>query len=129
MVYLTFVYDLLEMILNILFGLAKETNYSQIDEKSKPTLDFEAKNRFSSMANMVKIQNNDGFGIHLMANSDIGVGETVLLDEAFVFDASECQQSYCKNCFKLATCFTQCPNCSDMMFCCRTCMASANKIH
>lgn len=51
---------------------------AQMDEKSKPTLDFEANIRFPGVANVVKIQNNDEFCIHLMANSDIGVGKTII---------------------------------------------------
>lgn len=132
-------------------GLAKDANYPgrlmhkliereatclklinelpEMEKMPKPALHFDANNQLPGMANVVEIRNNDKFGTHLMANSDIDVGKTVLLDEAFVFDAFECRQSYCKNCLKFCKCFIPCPNCSDVMFCDRACMASAAAIH
>lgn len=132
-------------------GLAKKANYPQRlmhkliereatclklieespqkDEKLEPVLDFVANNQFPDMANVVEIRNSDEFGTHLMANSDIGVGKIILMDKAFVFDATQCQKSYCKNCLKFDQCFIPCPNCSDVMFCDQKCMTSADAIH
>lgn len=109
---------------------AKHINESkQIEKSPEPVLDFDGNRRFPGLANVVQIRNNDEFGTHLMATDDIDMGKIILIDEAFVFDASQCKKSYCKNCLKFTKCFIPCEHCTDVMFCDHECMAAAATIH
>lgn len=48
------------------------------------SLSFEPHDKFSVMANVLKLETNAGNSISMVANEDIAVGKTVMVDKAFI---------------------------------------------
>lgn len=101
---------------------------SQTKVDAKPTLSVDADENFSCLANVLEIQNNEEFGKHIVAKSDIEVGQVILLEKVFAFGVACEDRVCCDNCLKFAKNFIPCPNCNRGMFCDELCMES-NKIH
>lgn len=92
------------------------------DAKGGPTLDFEADENFPGMANVLQMECNKEFGRHFVAKCDIDVGKTIVVDEAFV--TTHMMQgglNICSACFKNATNFIACTNCTEALFCDQSC--------
>lgn len=90
------------------------------DIDSSKTSNFEKK---------IRVSDNSQFGRHIIANSEIDIGETVMKERAFA--SIEYVSSIRKKCF---TCgdswnleFVKCPHCMNIWFCSRRC--SKNKVH
>lgn len=108
--------------------LALMAQHDQTETREKPTLDFDADNRFPCMANILDVRCNDEFGRHIVAKRNIEVGKVILVEEAFHFNGNAFGKSCCKTCLRHTKNFIPCPKCSYVLFCDRNCMES-NKIH
>ncbi|XP_055308820.1 SET and MYND domain-containing protein 4-like [Sitodiplosis mosellana] len=80
--------------LDLLEAVRREPEYP-------PELDYEPNKNFPCLANKVDIKHNPDFGRHLIANSDIPKGKTILLEKAFavshIQDSSICYTCYPMN--------------------------------
>lgn len=94
----------------------------------KPSLDFDADEAFPCMANVLEIKRNEEFGLHIVAKSDLEVGQVVAVDEPYHFNAEFFGKTCCKTCLKHTKNFIPCPNCSHVMFCDVKCLES-NRVH
>lgn len=94
----------------------------------KPTLDFDADEKFPCMADVLEIKRNEEFGLHIVTKSDLEVGQVVAVDDAFHFNAAFFGKTCCKTCLKHTKNFIPCPSCSYVMFCDVKCMES-NAVH
>lgn len=94
----------------------------------EPQLSFPPHERFPCMANAIEIQQNDKFGRHMVATRDIGVGETVVVEESFIAYAVCNDRVQCYTCLQSMQNFIACPYCTDAMFCSAECQ-SQNDIH
>lgn len=100
----------------------------KLNEKIKPTLSFDADEKYPCLANVLEIRCNDEFGNHIVAARDIGVGQIVMLQDGFVSAAYSDDKTLCKTCLKSTKNFISAKNCSDAMFCGELCIES-NDIH
>lgn len=94
-------------------------------------LSYPAKKKFPGIANVLNLRYNEEYGRHIIANKDIDVGKTVLLDDANLFgdaDGPENNYNFCDTCAKYETNLIPCPNCVSVMFCNEECRQN-NKTH
>lgn len=91
-------------------------------------LDLEADQHFPCIANVLTIANNKRFGRHIIARCDIGVGQTVLVEEYFASVSDSEAELICYTCMAKSKNFIPCPYCADVVFCSRNCMR-LNVIH
>lgn len=69
------------------------------------------------MANVVDIEKNAQFGRLIRANRDIEIGETILIEEAYISIVYGWKANKCNNCLKEKMNFIPCVNCADAMHC------------
>lgn len=81
-----------------------------------PKLSFEANKDFPSFADCLEIRNNDEFGYHVIANRDIDVGKTVVVEESISCTVSGLLEG-CATCQKTRMNFIPCEKCSTVLFC------------
>lgn len=84
---------------------------------------------FPYMPNILTFKNNVKFGVHIVADSDIGVGQLLFTTQPFaVLEFFSSVDKRCFNCGKLKNdSFFTCPYCIDTWFCSIKC--TSNKIH
>lgn len=82
-------------------------------------LSFEADEKFSCMANVLQINNNDG-SFSIVAKDDIGVGKTICLENPFISYLYEKTGTKCNICLRERTNLRPCKNCI-VMFCSDEC--------
>ncbi len=87
-----------------------------------PKLSFDADPNYSGMANVLQIERNDFYGRYVIANQDIDVGKTVLIEEAFLLTTSSTKPKSCYTCAKISMNFISCDQCNYAMFCGSACM-------
>lgn len=88
---------------------------------TKPVLTFEPKKMFPSMGNILQIDKNKKFGRFIKTNSDIAVGETVLVERAYVSKVIIDKYVRCNICYRLETNLVPCKECTGDMFCYQEC--------
>lgn len=85
----------------------------------QPKLSFPAQHNLPCIASVLKINNNEQFGRHIIAECNIRIGETLLVEEAYVRVTTTDE---CYNCGKKMMNFLPCTNCADVMFCSDDCV-------
>lgn len=85
-----------------------------------PQLSFPSHEQFPGLANMLKIERNHEFGLHVTATADIDVGRTVLLEKAFIAVSNDTEQR-CSKCFSSQTNLVPCKKCARALFCVGSC--------
>lgn len=114
--------------------MQRKNNCEKLKEKNAeeepfdPKLSFDADEKFPCMANVLEIRQNAEFGRHMVAKCDIGVGETVLVEENYVSITSGHDRVNCFGCTQSMANFIPCPTCTDAMFCSEKCFTQ-NDIH
>lgn len=83
----------------------------------RATLSFEADNDYPCMANILKIGENERFGLHVVAKQDIAVGQVVVVEESFASTAESGDSTMCATCRRTRMNFIACENCPNAMFC------------
>lgn len=86
-----------------------------------PVLTFEPKMMFPSMGNILQIEKNKKFGRLIKTNADVAVGETVLVEKAYVNKVIIDKYIRCNICYRLETNLVPCKDCTDDMFCYQEC--------
>lgn len=94
---------------------------------TEPMLSFEADKKWPCMANVLQIEKNDRFGRLIRANRDIQIGDTILIEEAYIQIVYGVVLNRCENCAKEKMNFIPCDNCVDAMYCSEKC--SKNNFH
>lgn len=94
----------------------------------KPKLSFNANPRIPFFANCLEIKHSNQFGYHVVANSDIDVGKTVVVEESFSSCTLSGRLTGCATCQKTRMNFIPCDKCSTVLFCDETCK-SKNLFH
>lgn len=89
-----------------------------------PKLSFESHEKFPCMANILEIKRNDEFGRHITSKCDIAVGQTVLIEEAYMTAHRYEKFRRCDSCMKKDVNLIPCNKCSQAMFCCIECQNS-----
>ncbi|XP_055326474.1 uncharacterized protein LOC129580257 [Sitodiplosis mosellana] len=93
-----------------------------------PELDYEANKHYPCLVNKVDIKCNQQFGRHLIANSDIPKGKTILLEEAFAVSHIQ-DSSICYTCYRATfSNFLACEQCTNVVYCSLECK-KRNKTH
>lgn len=108
-----------------------QTNQRRIrinQEESEPSLSLDPDKHFPCLANVLKIQTDKKFGRYVVAKTDIDVGQTLLLEDPFVFVMDISDRTLCFTCSKAVKNFIPCRNCVCAMFCDEQCMRK-NQIH
>ncbi|XP_031617007.1 uncharacterized protein LOC116336923 [Contarinia nasturtii] len=95
-------------------------------EMHEPQLSFDANEQCPCTANVIRIENRktDDDEQHrercIIATHDIGVGQTVLVEDGFVWTTSE-KYKRCTICLKTMTNLIPCENCTDSLLCAGSC--------
>lgn len=84
-------------------------------------LSFASHTNYPCMANVLDIKTNAKFGRHLVANCDIPVGQTVLIERDFLSMRSD-DELVCSTCSRSKMNFIACTNCTDAVYCNEECM-------
>lgn len=91
----------------------------------KPSLSFEEHDKFAGVANCLEIRKNDEFGRHVVATSDLKIGQTILIEQPFSIVPQKCCGNYfdrCFHCFGKLKNFITCENCITGFYCNEDCM-------
>lgn len=84
----------------------------------QPSLSFDADDRIPCMANVLKIEENEEFGRHFIAQCDIKEDRVVLIEEYLMkLSNGNSKYSRCDNCLKATTNLIPCKTCTKVMFC------------
>ncbi|XP_031618931.1 SET and MYND domain-containing protein DDB_G0273591-like [Contarinia nasturtii] len=119
--------------------LAKQYKYSKIDELEQqqencvnlldvgkqsesfvPKLSYPSHEKFPGLADVLRIERNQEFGLHIVATADIDVGKTVLMERAFT-TLSIGNEQRCTKCFSTYTNLVPCKHCTRALFCLDSC--------
>lgn len=97
-----------------------------LERQPQPTtndtsITFEADCKLPCMANALNIERNSQYGRLVAARRDIEIGETLLVEEAYIHVVYNRDMKECSNCAKEKMNFTPCGNCADTMYCCIEC--------
>lgn len=87
----------------------------------EPALSFEPSTMFPSMANILQIEKSKKFGRLVKTNADVAVGETVLVEKAYVNKVIIDKYVRCNVCYRLETNLVPCKECTGDMFCHQEC--------
>ncbi|XP_055304640.1 SET and MYND domain-containing protein 4-like [Sitodiplosis mosellana] len=82
----------------------------------EPKLDFKPSEKFPCSANVLRIENNDKYGRHVVANEDIDVGKIVMVDQNYFADTIK-RYTRCNICFATNENFKPCQRCSFTLLC------------
>lgn len=119
--------------------LAKQYKYSKCDELEQwqvdcvrfielakqaesfvPQLSFTSHKIFPGLADVLQIERNQEFGLHITAIADIDAGKTVLMERAFTA-LSIGNEQRCSKCFSTYTNLVPCKRCTQALFCVDSC--------
>lgn len=122
--------------------LAKQANYPvhllhELDEQRRrclermksddefgefvPILSYGVDKHLPGMADVLKLQFNENFGRHIIAKTDISVGKTILVEEAFTSRLVGIQHINCSACLRTSMNFIACQHCTSALFCDSVC--------
>lgn len=93
-----------------------ETNNNQ-SNALEPRLDFVANDNFPSLANVAEINYNNKYGRHIVANDDIEVGKTVMVEQSYLAETFCDKYKTCSICLRAMKNLQPCKNCTVAMFC------------
>lgn len=108
---------------------AKNNNDNGDEESQRelPKLSYKADEQIPCFANGLKINFSDKYGNHITTNRDLEIGQTVIVERAFIFEATDTFYSHCENCLKRTTNLIPCNKCVIATFCSEECRAAANE--
>lgn len=84
----------------------------------EPQLSYTPDHKLPCMANVLQIEINKQYGRLITAKTDIRIGETLLVEKAYVRSSTGAE---CYNCSKKNMNFFPCLNCADVMYCSKNC--------
>lgn len=93
---------------------------------AKPQLSFDANNDFPCIANILRIEQSQQYGRMITTTSDIKIGETLVVEEAYVSSVKG-NLNQCCICGKDGLNLYPCDNCAGVLYCSKTC--SNNDFH
>lgn len=113
--------------LNKRYESCKKMLQTPIDDSDvstfKPELSCEANESCPSLAKVAQIETNEVFSRHVTANSDIDVGQTIMIEQGFVWSTSETYKRCCI-CLRANTNLVPCAKCTNSLVCYGTCEKS-----
>lgn len=96
-------------------------------QRAEPKLSFEADPKIPCFANCLEVKFSEKFGNHVTTNRNLQIGQTVIVERAFVFEATDKFYLHCENCLRRDTNLIPCENCVIAMFCSEECRHAANE--
>lgn len=95
----------------------------------KPKLSYPPHENVPFIVNCLELKVNEKYGRHIVAKSDLKVGDVVAIDTPFcAVISSEYGYMYCANCFRENNLdLIPCQNCHSAMFCSLECLTAANE--
>lgn len=109
----------------------RETDCLKLRDESVPpnefnqSLSFEPDEKFSCMANVLKIERNVAGDLSVVAKEDIDIGQTVVLGKPFLVYLYSHFAWKCNICLKDNTNLLPCNKCTKAMFCGAECQSNA----
>lgn len=91
------------------------------DNFNQPKLSFDADSNIPSMANILKIKQNDQYGRYIVTESDIEVAQTVIIERPLSDVMIGSEYSRCSNCLEQCMNLIACKKCVNAMFCNENC--------
>ncbi len=86
-----------------------------------PKLSFEPNKNYPEMANVLEIKCNKKYGRQVVTKSEIGVGQTLVMEKAFMTAHRYEKFRRCNSCMKKDVNLIPCKNCTEAMFCSNEC--------
>lgn len=103
---------------------------------SIPLLSIEPHERLPQMVSALQIETDDLYGRLVRAKCDIEIGETLVVEEAFIRVVNDDGSNDCMNCGRRKANFIPCQRCADAMYCSEDCAenpfhmnAISNSVH
>lgn len=93
----------------------------------EPILSFRFDKRIPGMANAIKIDRNEKFGRHIVAQCDIEADKTILIEGPMFKLLMTGEYKKCMVCLKENENLVPCTKCTTAMFCAGTCVV--NEFH
>lgn len=93
----------------------------------EPTLSFDADEKMPCFAKGLDVKFSENYGNHIVTNRALEIGQTVIVERAFVFKATDTFYLHCENCFSRTTNLILCENCVNAVFCSQKCCRAANE--
>lgn len=93
-------------------------------KKLEVKLDFEADDKFSCMANVLRTERNVDGNYSTVAKEYIDIGKVVVVEKAFVNCLYNNQLALCSHCLKWNTNLMPCNKCTNAMFCSDECQVN-----
>lgn len=103
--------------------LATDTDVDS--QRSEPKLSFEADLKIPCFANGLEVKNSPKYGNHITTNRNLEIGQTVIVERAFLFDTEF--DMYCQNCQKCTPHLIPCKKCVSSLFCSEECRIAADE--
>lgn len=96
--------------------MLKQSPDEEVEIHIKPKLSFDACEQNPNVANVITVDNKEKLGRCIMATRDIGVGQTIMIEEGFVWSTTENYRRCCI-CLKTTTNLVPCKECTDSLMC------------
>lgn len=90
-------------------------------QPNQPKLSFDGDSQLPSMANILKIKQDDQFGRHIVTESDIEMAQTVIIERPLSDVLIGSEYSRCMNCLKENKNLIACKKCVNALFCDENC--------
>lgn len=90
----------------------------------EPKLSFKADHKIPCFASGLEISYSQKYGKHITTKRDLNVGQTVIVERAFVYCESD---HFCGHCYKQKANLIPCERCVTTMFCSEDCRNAANE--
>lgn len=87
----------------------------------EPKLSSDADEKLTCISNALKIDTSQEYGRLIRATRDIKIGETILIEDAYVHKFYAPTVNKCTNCEKMEANFIPCKNCNSAMYCSEKC--------
>lgn len=97
-------------------------------EPLMPKLSFGCDTNYPAMANVLELKSDANKRAYIVANVDIDVGKTILLEESFIAITNGHDKTCCATCLNEIRNFIPCFMCTDAVFCSPNCYHK-NHIH
>lgn len=113
----------LEPLLSLKKGQRNRQSARKVVErkKSRASHTFNGNPKFPSLSKFISIKQNEEFGRHILAETDLKPGQMVTVAKPFAAAVNRRTKPYCLTCFEVEKDFISCDRCSNVMFCSLKC--------
>lgn len=105
----------------------KHLDLRSVLPSSVPILSIEPHKQIPQMGSVLQIESDNLYGRLVKAKCDIKIGETLVVEDAYIRIVNDDGSNECTSCGKRKANFIPCEHCADAMFCNKLC--AKNRFH